>query len=244
LTRQSEVLLIEDTSPPPASPLSHRLRELGFRVRQIGEPDELAPLMDRADPPSRALLLSTSLPPARLSAFLVSLRPLLAAGELSGLALGEAPAPALRDRLREAGVSLALWHPFDDRTLRFQVNRAFLRTRGDGPARAELRAPLPWRVIIHSGGRRKEAQLYNLSEGGAFLETARPSVVGAQLEVELQLSDGPASLPADVLHTNVTGNLLRPQLPIGMGVRFRDPNPAISHDLTEIVVQRNRDLLV
>jgi hypothetical protein len=244
LTRQSEVLLIEDASAPSASPLSRRLRKLGFRVRQIAEPGELGSLMDRADLPSRALLLDTSLPSARLSAFLAPLRRLLAAGEMSGLAVGAAPAPELRERLREAGVNLALWHPFDDRTLRFQVNRAFLRTRSDGPARAELRAPLPWRVTIHAGGRRKEAHLYNLSQGGAFLETARPSVVGAQLEVELQLSDGSASLAADVLHTNVTGNLLRPQLPIGMGVRFRDPNPAISHDLAEIVVQRNRDLLV
>lgn len=244
MTRQREVLLIEDASARPASPLRRRLRGLGFCVRQIGEPGELPLLTNRADLPSRALLLDTGLPPARISAFLAPLSRLLAAGEMSGLAVGRAPATVLRERLREAGVSLALWLPFDDRTLRFQVNRAFLRTRSEGPARAELRAPLPWRVILRAGERRREAHLYNLSQGGAFLETARSSVVGARLEVELQLAGGRASLSADVRHTNVTGNLLRPQLPIGMGVRFRDPDPAIRRDLAEIVVQRNRDLLV
>jgi hypothetical protein len=99
-------------------------------------------------------------------------------------------------------------------------------------------------VTIRAGGRRKEARLYNLSQRGAFLETARPSMVGAEIEVGFQLPDGPSSLPASVLHTNVTGNLRRPHLPIGMGIRFTDPSPSISDDLGRIVVQRSRDLVV
>jgi hypothetical protein len=244
LARQCEVLLIEDASTPPLSRLGRRLRGLGFRTRQALDTDELTQLMDRPDLPLRAVLVSTNLPSARLSAFLAPLRRPLAAGEVTGLAVGEAPASEVRERLREAGFTLALWRPFDDRTLRFQVNRAFLRARADGPARGELRAPLPWRVTIHAAGRRKEAQLYSLSQRGGFLETARPSMVGAELDVEFQLTNGPRSLPANVLHTNVTGNLLRPRLPIGMGIRFTDPGPTISDDLAQIVVQRNRDLLV
>jgi len=224
--------------------MSHRLRSLGFRARQALDTDELTRLMDRPDLPPRAVLLSTSLPSARLSAFLAPLRQPLAAGEVTGLAMGEAPAAEVRETLREAGFHLALWSPFDDRTLRFQLNRALLRSQADGSARGELRAPLPWRVTIHPAGRRKEAQIYNLSERGAFLETARPSMVGAEIDLELQLPNGPGLLPANVLHTNVTGNLWRPHLPVGMGIRFTDPSPTISHDLAQIVAQRNRDLLV
>jgi len=99
-------------------------------------------------------------------------------------------------------------------------------------------------VTVHAAGRRKEAQLYNLSERGAFLETARPSTVGAEIDVELQLPNGPRSLPANVLHTNVPGNLLRPHVPIGMGIRFKDPSPSISSDLARIVAQRNLNLLL
>jgi hypothetical protein len=244
LEQQRRVLLIEDDAAPAASPLRRRLRRLDFRTTLARCTDELTHVLDRPDPPFRAVLLSTQMPPARLSAFAAPLQSRLAAGELTGLAVGEPPTPEIRQWLREAGFTLALWSPFDDQTLRFQVNRAFLRARSKGPARGELRAPLAWPVSIRTAGRRKEAQLYNLSERGAFLETARPSMVGAEIDVELQLPDGPRSLPANVLHTNVPGNLLRPHVPVGMGIRFRDPGPTVSGDLARMVMQRSLDLLI
>jgi hypothetical protein len=242
--QERTVLLIEGGGAAPASPLGRRLRILGFRTTQARHIDGLTQLLDRPDLPFRAVLLSTSLPSACVSAFAVPLRQRLAAGEVTGLAVGGMPAPEVRDRLREAGFTLALWDPFDDHTLRFQVNRAFLRTRSRGMARGELRAPLAWRVAIRAGGRRKEAELYSLSERGAFLATPRPSMVGARIEVELALPSGPRSLPAEVLHTNVPGNLLRPQVPIGMGIRFADPSATLGSDLARIVAQRSLALLV
>ena len=244
MVQQREVLLIEEGAAPSASPLRGRLRELGFRTAQARRTSELTRSLDRPDLPFRAVLLSTRMPSARLASFAASLRHRLADGELTGLAVGEAPEPEVRQGLREAGFTLALWRPFDDHTLRFQVNRAFLRARPKGPARGELRAPLPWRVSIHAAGRRKGAQLYNLSERGAFLETARPLMVGAEIDVELQLPNGLRSLPANVLHTNVPGNLLRSHVPVGMGIRFTDPSPTLSGDLAQIVAQRSLDLLV
>jgi len=244
LAQQPRVLLIEESTAPSASLLRRRLRDLGFRSTRARRTDELSRSLNGSDQPFRAVLLSSGIPSEHLSAFAAPLSQHLADGEVTGLVVGEAPAPEIRQRLREAGFTLALWRPFDDHTLRFQVNRAFLRARSKGRARAELRAPLPCRVSIHAAGRRKEAQLYNLSERGAFIETPRPLMVGAEIEVELQLPDGSRSLPANVLHTNVPGNLLRPQVPIGMGIRFIDPNPIVSHDLARIVAQRNLDLLV
>jgi CheY-like chemotaxis protein len=244
VAQQREVLLIEEGTGPSATLLRRRLRSLGFRATLARRADELARVLDQPELPFPAVLLSTRMPSARLLSFAAPVRQRLADGELTGLAVGEEPVPEIRQQLREAGFTLALWHPFDDRTLRFQVNRAFLRTRAKGPARGELRAPLAWRVCVRTPGRRKEARLYNLSEGGAFLETPRPSMVGAEIKVELQLPNGSRSLPAYVLHTNVPGNLLRPHVPVGMGIRFTDPNPILSSDLARIVAQRSVELLV
>jgi hypothetical protein len=69
-------------------------------------------------------------------------------------------------------------------------------------------------------------------------------MVGARIEVELALPSGPRSLPAEVRHTNVPGNLLRPQVPIGMGIRFADPSATLGSDLARIVAQRSLALLV
>ena len=69
-------------------------------------------------------------------------------------------------------------------------------------------------------------------------------MVGAEIDVELQLPRGTRSLPAKVLHTNVTGNLKRPHAPVGMGIRFEDPSPALCEDLTQIVAERSLDLLI
>ena len=244
MAQQREVLLIEEGTGASASLLRRRLRNLGFRTTLARRADELHRTLDQPELPFRAALLSTRMPSGRLSAFAAPLRQHLESGELTGLAVGEEPTPEIRQQLREAGFTLALWHPFDDRTLRFQVNRAFLRSRSKGPARSELRAPLACRVCVRTPGRRKEARLYNLSAGGAFLETPRPSMVGAEVNVERQLPNGARSLPANVLHTNVPGNLLRPQVPVGMGIRFTDPGPTISGDLARIVAQRSLGLLV
>ena len=208
--RQDEILLIEDPGATGAPSLAPRLHGLGFRTVPVQELDDLSGLMERPHSSLRAALLSTSLPWERLWGFASSLGPHFVSGELTGLVVGDAPVPAIRDQLRDEGFTLALWNPFDDRTLRFQVNRAFLHARENGPARRELRAPLAMQASIHVAGRRKQAHVYNLSERGAFLETPRPSMAGTEIEVELHLPGGSRTLPGKVQHTNVTGNLLRP----------------------------------
>ena len=211
---------------------------------QVHHTDELTGLIDRPDASFRAALLSTGLPWESLWGFATSLGPHLAPGELTGLAVGEVPVPAIRERLREAGFTLALWHPFkrSHPALPGESGVSPRPRRGTGPA---VSCAPRWRCerASTSPGRRKEAQVYNLSKRGAFLETPRPSIVGTKIDVELQLPRGPRSLPGKVLHTNVTGNLLRPHAPIGMGIRFEDLSPALCDDLAQIVAQRNLELL-
>ena len=75
---------------------------------------------------------------------------------------------------------LALWDGYDERILRFQLNR-LVSGEQISAARASRRAPThaPVRVLV--GGREKPGTLYSLSEGGCFVETPRASMDGARL---------------------------------------------------------------
>lgn len=212
-----------------AAALAERLSALGFATRSVGGSTELAQRVSGSPRPPTGLFLDLGLPDRALEGRLRLLEPLLAPGHSTAVAFGaERPGPARRRRLAEAGVALGLFGDVDDATLRFQANRTFLGARPRGPARRDLRAPASGRVRVRSGGREKAAQPYSLSAGGAFLATPRPSLRGARLELEWELAAGGARhrLRAEVVHTNVPGNLRRRRLPAGMGVRFMEPETA------------------
>ena len=124
-------------------------------------------------------------------------------------------------------MELALWDPIDEHTLRFQANRALASSEIVRGSRGSLRAPADWPVAVWTGTRRKPARIYSLSAGGAFLSTGRPSLPQARLRIDLPASPGPLRLQARVVMTNVPGNLIRDNLPTGMGVRFEQTPPEI-----------------
>ena len=97
---------------------------------------------------------------------------------------------------------------------------------------------------VFQGDRHKDAVVYSLSEGGSFLETPRASMEGALIEVELKLPGHPIRLPAEVVFANVPGNLQRPNLPLGMGVRFTNNQSADADALHDYVMQRFEQLEV
>lgn len=225
--------------------LAERLGALGFAVRSVAGSAGLAQSLAETAPRSAAdaaaapgagaarapagIFLDLALADRALEASLRLLAPHLDSGEGTAIAFGpERPEPARRRRLAEAGVALGLFGETDDAALRFQANRAFLRLRPRGRARRDLRAPGRGLVRVRGGGREKSARPYSLSTGGAFLETPRPSLRGARVELELDLAEACArpALRAEVVHTNVPGNLRRPGLPAGMGVRFEDAGAA------------------
>jgi hypothetical protein len=148
--------------------------------------------------------------------------------ELGFVATGPAPGPDTRSCLRAAGVRLALWEPFDDGALRFQLNRA-RHHKSDG--REELRIPTTLLARVQASDRPRDAIVYNLSARGAFLETPRAALRGAQIELDLPLPSGALRVKARVRFHNVAGNLQRPNLPFGMGIEFialsRDAGDAI-----------------
>jgi hypothetical protein len=200
--------------------LSTRLRRLGYPVLPSKTPDHADRLLRTRGGNIAAAVIPVDLPTFDLGAALRFMRRLEPTGELSFVAAGRRPSQAGRRLLRDAGVELALWESVDDHTLRFQANRALAGSEIVRGNRTSLRAPADWPVAVWTGTRRKPARVYSLSARGAFLSTGRPSLPQAQLRIDLPVSSGTARLQARVVMTNVPGNLIRDNLPIGMGVRF------------------------
>ncbi|MDX1649865.1 MAG: PilZ domain-containing protein [Myxococcota bacterium] len=214
---------------PPANPPVVRgpagpaCREVARRLGLLGlhaactRPSELGAA--RAAPRPRALVLDADLPAAGLEEALEALGPALEDGA-TALAAGPAPPAARRARLRAAGVTLALFDPLDDATLRHQVNRTFLAARQGGRARRELRAPVPAAALLvdPTRGRRIPGTVYTLSEGGAFVETAGRAPPGATLELRIALGPSGLRLPATVVHAHPPG--AGGPAPTGLGLRF------------------------
>jgi len=215
-----------------------RLRGLEYPVLPCKTPDHADQLLRRKGGAVGACVIPVDLPTFDLRAALRFLRRLEPTGELTFVASGQRPEAEGRRLLRRAGVEIALWDPVDDHTLRFQVNRALAGSeivRGD---RTLLRAPAFWPVVVSTGSRRKPARIYSLSSGGAYLATFAPSVPGAPLSVDLPTPWGRTALRARVVMTNVPGNFLRENLPVGMAIRFEQTPPSVEQALAGWVDER------
>lgn len=218
MSEAGQILLIESLDGS-----SHKLAE---RIMAFGPEPVLATSVEEAHEilGSRralisAIMIPTSLPSAHLKKEIKLLRKAGPASGMMFVSVGKAPTREERKKLRSAGLELALWEPYDDGTLRFQVNRALGGDR-DSHGRSHRRAPTYLLARIFVGDRTKDAVVYSLSEGGAFLETPRASMDGAHVDLELRLPGNPIRVSGDVIFSNVPGNLQRPNLPLGMGMRF------------------------
>jgi hypothetical protein len=231
-------ILVLDAGSPSMRHLTTRLRRLGYSVLPSKTPDHADRLLRTRGSGIAAAVIPVDLPTFDLGAALRFLRRLEPTGELNFVAAGQRPSGAGRRLLRDAGVELALWEPVDEHTLRFQANRALASSEIVRGNRTSLRAPATWSVAVWAGTRRKPARVYSLSAGGAFLATGRPSLPGAPLRIDLPASPGPLRLQARVVMTNVPGNLIRENLPIGMGVCFQRTPPEVEAALTAWVNKR------
>ncbi len=220
MAEERDVLLMEGSDDRMAQ-LAGRLRAMGVHPVSAQTVDDAIRVLEERRQSLSAALFPTDLPVTDLKGALESLRK---AGPTSGVpfvVVGERPEPDELERLRSAGVELALWEPFDDGTLRFQLNRV-LNTDRTERQRGVPRVPtqLPARVSV--ARRSKDAIVYSLSVAGAFLEMARATLSGAQIDLEIQLPSTPVTTRALVVFSNVPGNLQQPNLPLGMGVAFLD----------------------
>ncbi|MEN8160534.1 MAG: PilZ domain-containing protein [Myxococcota bacterium] len=226
--------------------LASRVRALGYETLAASEPRAAAGLMTRDGPRVGAVLLPAGLPLSERGDELDHLRRAAGPFGIGFVVVGASPDEAARAALREHGVRLCLWEPFQEHELRFVLNRAAFDPSapageaGHAEARLELRVPTELSAEIRAGGRTKPARIYSLSAAGCFLETLRPSLVGGRLEVALTLPAGELCLAGRVVLTNVPGNLQRPKLPCGMGVEFRQLPPEAREALEAYVHERAR----
>jgi len=220
-----------------------RMKALAERLLDVGAARQLVERLDDALPEADAsvltidvVLLPVELASRALKGDLKRLRRAWPAAPPAFVAVGPEPARAERRLLRAAGIRLGLWEPFDDASLRFQLNRARCSSEGHRDREA-LRVPARLAARVDVGGRSKDAVVYSLSVKGAFLETARASMDGARLGLEIQLPGQRIETRAQVVFANVPGNVQRPSLPLGMAVRFeaidRDGERALARFVDE-----------
>lgn len=220
-------------------PLEGRLDDLSGRLLLVHFRGKLAPTLTDAErmlrtesPPARTAVIPVQPGLGDLAGTLRALRETARDRELHFVAVGPSPTPGERECLRAAGVEWLLSDGFTDTELRFVLNCCTYEEekpdRRDGP-----RAPTPLIAKVKTPIGTKVALVYNLSAGGTYLETMRPSQQGVRVAIELPLPSGTVEVAAVVVSTNVTGNLRRENLPRGMGVRFEqlsaDAEAAILH---------------
>lgn len=229
------------------------LGDLGTKVRQLSyepvvedDPREALVRVARHSEPIRAALVPASFPLPQRGGELAQLEQNAGAGGLRFVAVGERPGAAAEQRLRDRNVRLCLWTPFHERELRFVLNRALFDPdqnffgRDRKKVRHELRAPTSLGARIVVGGREKPALIYNLSVGGCYLETLRPTLIGGALEVALPLPAGEFRVAGRVVLTNVPGNLERLNLPRGMAIEFLRMPPDAREAIQHYVLERSR----
>ena len=238
------VLLVEG-SPGRTSDLARRIRLQGAEPIQAVGIAEAAGLLPApgADTGICAVVVDAELASRGLKKELQRLRAGAGGLDLFYLAFGEAPENSARRQLRSADVRHALWEPFDDATLRFQLNRAWNADRDDHK-RANPRIPTYLHAQVGGGQRVKDGVVYSLSVQGAFIETPRASMAGALVELAVRLPSCFIETQARVVFANVPGNLQRPNLPLGMAVRFESLDAATSKQLKSFVKDRLSELEV
>lgn len=231
----SHFLLLVESDPERTDALATGLVRLGVEPIRVPDLADAVAMVKAKEYAIAAILVPADAPGGLLRKALKSMRrrePVMPA-----MAYGKAPEGKQVLALRSAGVLLALWDGYDEGILRFQVNR-LLSGDTQSAARRSRRAPVAAPVRVLVGGREKGGVLYSLSEGGCFIETPRASMDGARLTLLFELEGRAFELKGEVAFSNVPGNLQRPNLPLGMGVRFDEVSPAAQDSLKQFLRDR------
>jgi len=234
-------LLLVDAGPSSMEALSLRLRQMDFHVVRAKTADRALESLADARYRVGVVVIPPDLPVLDLERSLRAFRSVEPdrVPVLPIVVFGERPNADQRGRLRRAGVDYGLWTPIEDNTLRFQINRALA---GGGPAvsgRRAPRVPTNWPVSVLAGGREKPAKVYSISACGAYLATPRPSMPKALVHLTLPLPDGDLRVAGEVMATNVPGNLVKRNLPIGMAVRWRGLDATAQGRIQSFVRERD-----
>lgn len=231
----SHFILLVELDPHRTATLAAQLVRLGVEPIRVADLAEAAALVRSRSYSFSAVFIPTSLAAAHVDQTLAQMRKTETV--LPAMAYGKLPDSNQRKALRQAGVLLALWDGYDDRILRFQLNR-LVSGELTSTARASRRAPTHAATRMLVGDREKQGLLYSLSEGGCFIETPRASMDGARLRILFEIDGERFEIESTVVFANVPGNLQRPNLPLGIGVRFDSVDDAIRKSIARIITER------
>ena len=219
--------------------LAGRIVVLGYRAIRANDVEVAVDLMQRQVQAVRVLMFSSDAPFANRAK---DLRRMTDAGGALGMrTIVSGPQPNADElaALKRDGVRFCLWKGFHDAELRFVLNAALYdETRGQ--LRPASRVPASLMVRVKSGAGEKAGMLYNLSETGAFVETPRPSMPSGRITLTIEFPDGATAIPATVVFSNVTGNLQKPNLPLGMGVKFSGITEEAAQRVAKYITERAR----
>lgn len=221
--------------------LRTRLARIGYRVVPAKTPEQAHTFLRVAGTRIGAVIVPSDMPAVNLRAALDFLRRLSPAVPLAFLGAGRDPGAEGRQRLRSAGIQIPIFDPIDLHTLRFQMNRALANGRPLHRHRTTLRAPADWPVLAKSGVRTKEGRIYSISASGAYLSIAQPWMVKARVELRLAIPGGDSvTASGRVVMTNVPGNVMKRNLPFGIGAHFDQVNEQSSVALLLYAEERSR----
>ncbi|MEM9174132.1 MAG: PilZ domain-containing protein [Myxococcota bacterium] len=231
----SHFLLLVESDPARTEALAAGLVRLGVEPIRVPDLADAVAVVKSKEYAIAALVVPAETQGGALRKALKSMRrrePVMPA-----MAYGKTPDGKQAKALRNAGVLLALWDGYDEGMLRFQANR-LLSGDTQNAVRGSRRAPAAVPVRILVGGREKDGTLYSVSEGGCFIESPRASMEGARLTLRFILEERAFELEGEVVFANVPGNLQRPNLPLGMGVRFDAVPPPALDSLKQFIQDR------
>jgi hypothetical protein len=219
--------------------LAGRIVVLGYRALRANDMETAVDLIRRQGQPVRVVMFPVDAPFTNRADDLRRLAEASGALGLRSIVSGPQPNAAGLSALKRDGVRFALWRGFHDADLRFTLNAALYdETRGQ--LRPALRVPASLIARIKSVAGEKAGMLYNLSTTGAFIETTRPNMPGGRITLTIEFPDGAVETQASVVFANVPGNLQKPNLPLGMGVKFSGIAVAAAERVAKYVSERRR----
>ncbi len=216
--------------------LAGHLLLLGYRATGAKDVAAALRMLALASPPIRVGLLARDHGLADAGAALREIAA-LAGNPLQWIAIGRRPEDAEIEVLRGAGVHFSLFDPFSDEELRFVMSEAH-HDASPEILRIEQRVPTLIRARVTTRTGDRVAVVCNLSTLGAYLATPRPAMRSGTLQMQVPLEGGEVEIQGVVMWNNVPGNLRRPNVPVGMGVRFTEVSPETATALEQHITER------
>jgi hypothetical protein len=184
-----------------------------------------------------ALVVPGALPLAGLDAALARIGPRLPFGRDAVLIVAPPRQRAHIGALRERGIRWVLWEPYEAAELRFVVAAALASGDALEPRRG-LRVPIRLPVSLRHERATRDAEIRNLSVGGAYVALDAPPEIGASVLLEFPIGERLLRTHAQVAHRREAPAESTSEVGPGMGVAFAPLSPLEARFLEGFVRER------